>query len=57
MREQKLRFKMAEGREIPKKAILEHLHSRIDSFYKRQVGLSKQEVLDAIDSRDVTSLR
>ena len=57
MREQNLRFKMAEGREIPKKAILEHLHSRIDSFYKRQVGISKQEVLDAIDSRDVTSLR
>lgn len=57
MREQNLRFKRAEGREIPKKAILEHLHSRIDSFYKRQVGLSKQEVLDAIDSRDVTNLR
>ena len=57
MREQNLRFRMAEGREIPKKAILEHLHSKIDSFYKRQVGITKQEVLDAIDNRDITSLR
>jgi hypothetical protein len=52
-----LNYKMSEGIKVPSNAILASLYSRIDKFYKDKVGYSKQEVLDAIENRDIKTLR
>lgn len=48
---------MNEGGKLPKEAILANLHSKINTYYKQNVGYTKEEVLDAIDSRNIKLLR
>ena len=52
-----LTYKMNEGQKIPKEAILNQLHSKINKYYKTTVGFTKPEVLKAIDTRDIKTLR
>ena len=48
---------MNEGSKMPKEAILANLHSKISNYYKQNVGYTKEEVLDAIEARDIKLLR
>ena len=48
---------MNEGSKLPKEEILANLHSKINTYYKQNVGYTKEEVLDAIDSRNIKLLR
>lgn len=61
LREQRknISFKIDEGKKFPKKAILssEELNKKINDYYNRRIGYTKEEILDAIEQKNLDILR